>query len=594
MQTLNNVHEQFAEFFKAEKLKPFASLVLKKLGEGHICLDLKEILNGEIEFPSLYHSLSEMENDLIKEPLVSTSIDNKQPFVLFKSKLYLQRYFVYETIILKRIQVLINSESVDFTYRIELINKHREFIASLFSSDDSREGLSADERIDWQLVATILGLLNNFTIITGGPGTGKTTTVSKLLELLKRIDPNIRIGLAAPTGKAAMRLAESLQGDQPTTIHRMLKTIYGSIHFKHNQQNPLKYDIVIIDEASMIDVALFAKLLDAIGPETRLILLGDKDQLSSVEAGSLFRDLCQTQEKVNSLSSNKIDLINSFIANNEAKLTDNFMSDKSANPLSDHIIELKRSRRFDSTKGIGKFSRAIISNNSVEIEDFLKSGYDEQIHIDTKYSPDIFREFVKSYEAYIQEDDIRSALNKFNKIRVLCAVREGKFGLYHINTAIETLLNAEGLIDSQTEFYMNRPIIITKNYYDLGLFNGDIGILRPDSNNILMAWFEDSEKQLKAVLPQLIVESETVYAMTIHKSQGSEYDEVLIVLPDHEGTHILTRELLYTAVTRAKLKVIIQSSENILLSTIDRTVKRASGIKDRFNDSIQNDLWACN
>jgi len=594
MQTLNNVHEQFAEFFKAERLKPFATLVLKKLSEGHICLDLKDILSGEIEFPFSYHNLSDIEDDLMKEPLVSTSIENTQPFVLYKSKLYLQRYFVYETIILKRIQALMRSESTDFTYRSGLINEHRELIASVFHSEYSVNGLSTDEQIDWQLVATVFGLLNNFTIITGGPGTGKTTTVSKILQLLKKIDPNIKIGLAAPTGKAAMRLAESLEGDQPTTIHRMLKTIYGSHHFKHNQQNPLKYDIVIVDEASMIDVALFAKLLDAIGNQTRLILLGDKDQLSSVEAGSLFRDLCQTQEQMNVLSSGKAELISSFIDNNISMLMNSFISDAPVHPLSDHIIELKRSRRFDSTKGIGKFSKAIISNNTADIKDFLNVGFDEQVHIDMEYSPIIFKDFIKGYKAYIHEGDIRLALHKFNDLRVLCAVREGEFGLYHINTAIESILNTEGFIDSQAEFYMNRPIIITKNYYDLGLFNGDIGIIRPDSNNTMMAWFEDSEKQLKAVVPQLIVESETVYAMTIHKSQGSEYEEVLIVLPDQEGTQILTRELLYTAVTRAKSKVIVQSSENVLLSTIDRTVKRASGIKDRFNDSIQNDLWAYN
>src|SRR5690606_13505226 len=231
MQTLNNVHEQFAEFFKAETLKPFASLVLKKLSEGHICLDLNEVLDDNIEFPLLYHSLSDIEDDLKKEHLVSTSFDEKQPFVLYKSKLYLQRYFVYETIILKRIQALIKSESEDLANRIDLINKHRELISNLFPNGTSLEGLSPDEAVDWQLVATIFGLLNNFTIVTGGPGTGKTTTVSKILELLKTINPDIRIGLAAPTGKAAMRLSESLQGAQPTTIHRMLKTVYGSIHF---------------------------------------------------------------------------------------------------------------------------------------------------------------------------------------------------------------------------------------------------------------------------------------------------------------------------------------------------------------------------
>src|SRR5690606_22947762 len=214
----------------------------------------------------------------------------------------------------------------------DLINQHRELISNLFPNGTSLEGLSPDEAVDWQYVATIFGLFNNFTIVTCGPGTGITTTVSKILELLKTINPDIRIGLAAPTGKAAMRLSESLQGAQPTTIHRMLKTVYGSIHFKHNQQNPLKYDIVIIDEASMIDVALFAKLLDAIGTNTRLILLGDKDQLSSVEAGSLFRDLCQTQEKVNLISADKIELINSFIVNNGCKITEKFIPKELLHP----------------------------------------------------------------------------------------------------------------------------------------------------------------------------------------------------------------------------------------------------------------------
>lgn len=593
MQTLNSVHEQFGVFFKSERLKPFASLVLKKLSEGHICLDLNEILNREVEFPFLYQSLEDIEKDLVKEPLVSTSFNNKQPFVLYKSKLYLQRYFVYETMILERIQALIDAESNDLTCRKELVGKHKELITSLFYSNEPLDGLPVEDRVDWQLVASILCFLNNFTIITGGPGTGKTTTVSKVLQLLKHINPEIRIGLAAPTGKAAMRLAESLQGDQPTTIHRMLKTIHGSPHFKHNRQNPLRYDVVIIDEASMIDVALFAKLLDAIGAHTRLILLGDKDQLSSVEAGSLFRDLCQTQESINSLSPEKVDFINSIIEKEDAKLNDNYTLGQVVYSLSSHIIELKRSRRFDSTKGIGKFSKIIISNGNVG--SFLHKNLDEQVLIDTEYSTDIFRSFVMGYREYIEEGDIRSALNKFNKLRVLCAVREGKFGLYYTNNAIETLLKIEGLIeDSPIEFYMNRPVIITKNYYDLGLFNGDIGILRPDSNGTMMAWFEDSDKQLRAVLPQLIVESETVYAMTIHKSQGSEYEEVLVVLPDQESTQILTRELLYTAVTRAKSKVIVQSSEGVLLSTIEKTVKRASGIRDRFNDSSQSDLWAYN
>src|SRR5690606_2726226 len=290
MQTLNTVHDQFADFFAGQKLRPFAYLLSKKLSEGHICLDLREVIAEKDDLFLPYESVKAIESDLAREPLVSTSLANKQPFVLYNSNLYIQRYFAYETLVLERIKNLIESEDLEVDHRIKLINQHREFIDQLFSFKESNSDLPEEEKIDWQLIAAVLGFLNNFTIITGGPGTGKTTTVSKVLELLKHLNPDIRVGLAAPTGKAAMRLAESLKGEQPTTIHRMLKSIHGTPHFKHNRNNPLNFDLVIIDEASMIDVALFAKLLDAIGTGTRLILLGDKDQLASVEAGSLFRD----------------------------------------------------------------------------------------------------------------------------------------------------------------------------------------------------------------------------------------------------------------------------------------------------------------
>lgn len=594
MQTLNNVHDQFAEFFKRDRLKPFVSLLSRKLSEGHICLDLKEILYEGEDFPIPYHSLAEIEEDLSKEPLVARSLEEKQPFILHNSQLYLQRYFLYETIILNRIRSFIENEVAEYSDRVDLLNQHREFIQKLFPTDKNTNHLPAEEKVNWQYVAAILGILNNFTIITGGPGTGKTTTVSKILELLYRIYPDLKVGLAAPTGKAAMRLAESLKGEEPTTIHRMLKTVYGSHHFKHNQNNPLNFDIIIIDEASMIDVALFAKLMLAIGPRTRLILLGDKDQLASVEAGSLFRDLCLTQEKMNVISSDKASLINSFTDDEGNHLPKSFIADQASHALSNHIIELKRSRRFDSNKGIGKLSKAIIHNQINDLKELSSPGADSEILVDMVYTPDVFQEFVLGYRSYINEADIQKALHKFNDLRVLCAVREGTYGLNRINTAIEIILNEQNLIDSKSEFYLNRPIIITKNHYDLGLYNGDIGIIRPDDNNTLMAWFEDSNKKLYSILPSMLSDSETVYAMTIHKSQGSEYERVLICLPDHENSELLTRELLYTAVTRAKKHVTIFANESTLLSTITKSVARASGIRERFNLDYKTNRWAYN
>jgi len=599
MKTINNVHQQFAEFFKSETLKPFAYLVSKKLSEGHICLDLNEA-NKELEDAEFYDKTLPNASELRKEALVTSEDGAKQPFVLHNNRLYLQRYFNYETCILNRIKAFAVTEKEENEKRIHELKSHEEFIKALFSG--SRAAVSAVdiENVDWQLAAAVSAILNNFTIITGGPGTGKTTAVAKILAILFTINPSLKVALAAPTGKAAVRMAESLKSSRlnvseninqklqaiiPGTIHRLLKYVPDSPYFKHNNSNPVNYDVVIADESSMIDVALFSKLLDAIGANTKLILLGDKDQLASVEAGSLFGDLCKTQSGLNMISANRSEIINYFISDTRRQIPADYIlrgSDHLAHPLLEHIIELKYSHRFTSDKGIGKFSKAIIKNDVTGLNDYLENNTDEQVTIDTEYKNEIFEQFAEGYTAYIKEPDIKKALQKLNQLRVLCAVREGEQGLYNLNTIIENHLKKKKLINKNSEFYENRPFIITKNYYSLGLFNGDAGIIRPDENGVLKAWFEDSDKELKSILPGYIAEAETVFAMTIHKSQGSEYDKVLVVLPDNINIPILTRELLYTAVTRAKSKVIVQASKEVLLHTAEGVVKRASGIIERF------------
>lgn len=596
MHTINDVHQQFAEYFEIPALKPYAYLLSRKLSEGHICLHLDKPVEVTGDLPVFCENMPAGTGPLQRIPLVSKDGSDQQPFVLYGERLYLQRYFRYETSFLRRIRQFLATEEAAMQERLLALETNRTFITGLFASNTAPVEEGSDPA-DWQLAAAITGVLNNFTIITGGPGTGKTTTVARILAILYHLDPQLKVALAAPTGKAAARMAESLRNTKlpvsdditakfqelsPSTIHRLLKPKKDSPYFVFDAANPLNYDVVIVDECSMIDVALFAKLLAAIGQGTRIILLGDKDQLASVEAGSLFGDLCQAQDTLNLFSAERLALINSFITDPQRQLPAAQITGYTGHPLFQHLVELRRSHRFTGQKGIGKFSKAIIGNNQEILSGFLIPGADEQVVIDQLYTEDLFERFVSGYSSFIVEKDIREALKKMNDLRVLCAIRDSDEGLYNINRAIEKILHDKRLIRVNTAFYENRPIILTRNYYEHGLFNGDTGIIRYDEDGTLMAWFEDSNGDLKAVLPGYLTEAETVFAMTIHKSQGSEFREVLVILPKTADIPILTRELLYTGVTRAKQKVYVQATADVLMQTAARFVERASGIGARF------------
>lgn len=588
MQVTNDVHQQFADYFPSPALRPYLYLLSKKLSEGHICIDISKINQNDLTVPG-YQDIMPVEK-IQTDDLVS---DGKiiKPFVLLNEQLYLHRYFNYETIILNRIAAFIEKEKEQRAEKLSNLKSHAPFIKELF-----KEKNEAYKNVtNWQMAAVITALLNNFTIITGGPGTGKTTTVAKILSILYSFNPLLKVALTAPTGKAAARMKESLENAAavsndikdkfksltPTTIHRLLGYVKNSPNFKSNAENSLHYDVVIADESSMIDVALFAKLLSAIGPDTKLILLGDKDQLASVEAGSLFGDLCLAQSKLNLMSGERQTLINSFTDEIGQRIGNENIDNKASHPLFEHIIELQFSRRFKDDEGIGKLSKAIINNKEAAIKDFF-TNTDKQVFIDEAYSEEVFKKFILGYKAFTEEKDTKKALELINNLRVLCAVREGDQGLYAINKKIEKLLEGEGLIKVTSDFYINRLIMVTSNNAELGLFNGDIGIIRKDDNEVPRAWFQSGEGEIKSVLPGYISNAETVFAMTIHKSQGSEFGKVLVILPKGEDSKILTRELLYTAVTRAKESVIVQGSEDLILKTAAAFVERGSGIIDRF------------
>lgn len=557
----DDVALQFASYFD-ESWQPYLYLLWQKLQDGHICVSKSELKKEWVK-----HVFPDFDETKVNEDEFISEGTSAKPVIELNGKLYLQRYFNYETIIVNQIKELINNSAEALPYG---------------------EPLMTEGEVDWQKVATAACLKNNFTIITGGPGTGKTTTVASILKLLLKKNPNYKVALAAPTGKAAARMAESLkeraeklseirdlfQRLEPSTIHRLLGSAKNSTHFKHDENNPLHYDIIIIDESSMIDVALFARLLRAVKKGTKLILLGDKNQLASVEAGSLFGDLCNVPEKLNVFSREFIDSIT-------GKKEDGISLPSTTNPslLSDHIVELQKSYRFSPEKGIGRLSSIVIHEDWERLENFLNVK-DDVVQIDPDYSEDMFERFVLKFDQYLKEKDISTALKKMNDCRVLCALREGKFGLYEINRRIESILENKRVIRKTAEFYENRPVIITKNNYALGLFNGDTGIVRKDNEGNLKVWFE-LNGELTGFAPALISNAETSFALTIHKSQGSEFNEILIVLPDYD-VPVLTKELVYTAITRAKNHVLLQTDKNVLKDTIKKSVKRGSGLKDRF------------
>lgn len=602
MEKLRDVHYQFADFFEDKDLKPFAYLVSKRLQEGHICIELdeKELAKEYNDLPDYFKS--EISNLSIsklntKKEWVSINEKDKKPFIIFNGKLYLYRYFNYETQIISSLKCFLENEKSVRDERIKKLSSLNSFVKSELQADLKDKSIPSDELVDWQLTASITGFLNNFTIITGGPGTGKTTTVAKILSLIYKAEPEARVIFAAPTGKAAQRVLESLKSNTKVpaalkdkfskldskTIHRLLGFIPGSPYFRHNSGNYLDYDVIIVDEASMIDVAMFSKLISAVNPKCRLIMLGDKNQLASVEAGSLLGDMCNSLANLNRMSKSQVDLINDLIVDESAKIPSDYAVADTKELLFDHVVELKFSHRFDSTGGIGLLSKAIISGDAKLVEKFIRENDQATVKFDQEFKTDVFQDFVEGYNNYIEEKDNKSALIKMNQLRVLCAVKDGNHGIHKVNDRIEKYLKRKGHINAYTDIYSNRPLMITRNYNDIELYNGDVGMIRKDDNDNYRAYFLDKENEVRSFVPGLLPDVETVFAMTIHKSQGSEYNKVLVILPDNKDNPLLTRELLYTAITRAKDEVIIQGTLDVILETIGKEVKRASGITKRLN-----------
>jgi exodeoxyribonuclease V alpha subunit len=453
---------------------------------------------------------------------------------------------------------------------------------------------------DWQKVAAAVAALKRICVISGGPGTGKTSTVLRILALLAGLgERSSRIALAAPTGKAAARLQESIRAAKPglgldpmvaaqipeeaSTLHRLLGGRPDSVYFRHDRDNPLPLDILVVDEVSMVGLALMAKTVDALPPDARLILLGDKDQLASVEAGSVLGEICAGAGRFSPEFEARL-----------AALTGEALPGgrESIAPLVDGIVLLRHSFRFGADSGIGALARAVNRGRAAEAANLLDDAGFEDIGwrplADPGDLPERLAEPVATgFSPYLRAAQDRAepaeVFARFGRFRVLAALRGGPFGVDALNRLCETALHRRGLIDHRPTWYLGRPVMIVRNDYNLRLFNGDIGITLADPADPgrVSVFFLGSDGTLRRFAPARLPEHQTVYAMTVHKSQGSEFDRVLVVTPN-EPSPVLSRELVYTALTRAKRQASFYGVPDVFAAAVERRLRRSSGLRDRL------------
>jgi exodeoxyribonuclease V alpha subunit len=570
-----------------------AALVSRAKGEGHVCLDLstvegKPLITYESDTDDFVcPGLEEWRKKIDSSSVVGRPGDYRPLILDDRSRLYLYRYWDYENILANKISERVASkiERVDFPLLKDGLSK---FFSPLENG-----------QTDWQKLAAFVSVLKKFCVVSGGPGTGKSTLIARIIALIleQRRGSEMRIALSAPTGKAAARLQEAIQNGKealpveetvkeavPTeasTIHRLLGTIPGSPYFRHNAENPLPVDMVIVDEASMVDLALMSKLVQALPADARLVLLGDKDQLASVEAGAVLGDICDTG-RIHGFSN---DLLNRFreITGDPADIS---QGSSSGPVIKDSIVELKKNYRFALESGIRAVSLAVNQGDGNLALRILKSGEYDDIKWTTLPEPNTLYSVLRGnvlhgFKPYLETADPIEIFSLFGRIRILCALRKGPYGVSAQNLLVEQILRDENLIDTDKRWYRGRPVMITKNDYNLGLFNGDIGIILPDpeTDHILRAFFLSPDGALRSFLPVRLPEHETVYAMTVHKSQGSEFDKALLILPDRH-TPVLTRELLYTGITRAKKSIEVWGKERIFFEGVSQRIERSSGLRD--------------
>lgn len=574
--------------------------------------------------------------------------DHGQPLVLggtpVQPLLYLRRYWVYEQqvahAIAQRLQVhptgVAGFDAVDTT-------RARAWLDRLFPSPPSVPNTDDHAEPDWQKIACAVALRAPLTVITGGPGTGKTYTAARLLALLLAMDSHpqrLRVALAAPTGKAAARLSQSIQGslvqlqvalnsvgaaaDSPDaapdlaalttrigkakTVHALLGASRHTRQFRHHAANPLDVDVLIVDETSMIHLEMMAALLQALPATARLIVLGDKDQLASVEAGAVLGDLC-THAQAGHYSADTVAYIDA-VTGQQLPARYHHLATTSAPALAQQTVMLRRSRRF--VGAIGTLAQAVNTGciTSTSLQDAIGQssdtstvwlapqhglqaplcvsalavgqsrahphaphGYSAYLHLATNPPVGV------GQDAVLHQRWVLDVLKSFDRFRILCAVHDGEFGDHMLNLRLQQALQQAKLLQPYGEWFVGRPVMVTRNDAALGVFNGDVGVVLPafSQPKLLRAYFLDGDTA-RSVAVSRLAHVETAFAMTVHKSQGSEFEHTVLVLPDSVG-QVVSRQLVYTGITRARQHFsLVQARGDALFKAVAAPAYRASGL----------------
>lgn len=563
-----------------------AALASRALRDGHACLPLAsvaeaQVLDAEGALLGFHPPLRALEEAIFDSPAVMRAEavrpegELSTPLVIDEAnRLYLARYFRHERRLAHILSELLESSGETFASDSAWLEARLDHYFGSSAGDGK-------EPVDWQREAARVAVTRRFSVITGGPGTGKTSTVVKILALLgdmaeKRDELQPTVQLLAPTGKAAARMMEAIHGASSSldltperkktlvsgasTIHRALGVIPNNPNrFRRGPAHPLRADVVIVDEASMIDLALMRHLVEALREGARLILLGDRHQLASVEAGSVLAELC-------------------------GALTDRGGA----------TVELMKSYRFSAESGIFALAAAMRDGNGEQCLAVASSGMEDIRWSEAGSKPDedaaLRALVVARYGKALKAGSAEGALRALSDFRVLCAHRRGPHGVESMNETIRAWLVDAGVVPRssrsnrhdrattpESSFYRGRPILVTENDYAMGLHNGDVGLVWPDESGKLAVLIIDESGESRWLSPAQLPAHETAFALTIHKSQGSEYDEVAVLLPE-ANSRLLSRELVYTGITRARRGLHLFGSREALLMASSRSVERHSGL----------------